>query len=207
MSDRQQGDIAFIRGCLEQYYASFYFATVAKEPPFEAVDGGAPPEMWKGQPDEEGWVEWTMLPSTVGDDDLDNLEREYGVTLPALLRAYFKTYFHMFDQVKGPGFTFFIPVLPSDAPLKSFRQWLTAWRPLLSAGYLPVGTYEDGWGPICLDLASSPTDPPAVWFDHEELFNLGEGSASQRNLLAPLQRPLFSSFRELLRALGGGQSA
>jgi hypothetical protein len=193
-------DLWYVRACLDSYFTSHYYPTVAKEPPFDPSDGGAPPDMWSAPVDSEGWVEWRMLPTRVRPHDVAALEAEFAVKFPPLFRAYLQSYSHLFDQVLCAGASICLPSLPSDAPLNDIRFTLAAWRPLVKAQLLPFGTYEDGWGPLCFDRGAESPDPPIVWLEHELLASLDPPIS--REQLQPLFQPVFSSFRDLLAKLG-----
>ncbi|MCB1053070.1 MAG: SMI1/KNR4 family protein [Acidobacteria bacterium] len=197
-----QSVIIFISNALDAYYSSHSFGTVAKDPPFEPQSGGAPPEMWNSQPDTDGWVEWKMLPSTVSERDLEQLEAEFEVKLPAILASYFRARFHLFDQVAIGDLVLILPSVPSDSPFRPIRANFLAWRQLMAACFLPFGSFQDGWGPLCFDLKEgSADDAPICWFDHEHLAPLSKAELGDRATLEPLKQPLFGSFRELLSRL------
>src|SRR6187455_736989 len=117
-------DQAFARSRIDTYYATHYFATVAKAPPFDPADGGAPPAMWNSPVNTDGWVEWKLLPSAVTPEDILALESEFGIQFPPLFSAYLQSYSHLFDQVICGGFHLMLPSVPSDAPLSGIRFYL-----------------------------------------------------------------------------------
>lgn len=164
-------------------------------------DAGVPPAMQVGEADAGGEATWRLLPSPVSDEDLAALERDLGVTLPATQRAYLQARAHLFQQVYDSvhGEAIGLPEMPVDRPLSDLRADVKAWAPLLGAGYLPVATFGDGYGPICADLGASG-EPPVVWFEHEELFDLGFERCDDRAIVAPLARPLFDSLLDLYEA-------
>jgi len=96
------------------------------------------------------------------------LFNEYGVKPPKPLIEYLKSDFHLIDQVNNEERMTSLPHIPSDNPLGPMKELLEAWRPLITAGYIPIAEMEDGWGPICY----KQSDGSITWFDHELLANL-----------------------------------
>ncbi len=165
----------------------------------EAEDeAGVPKDMWAGPVDEDGWVEWTVLPSAVKDADIEALGRAFGVRLPLVWRAYLGARAHCFDQVHSKVHDQLVMLehTPTIRPLGPARDHLQAWSALLEAGYLPFSEWGDGWGPMCVDLteAKQPeVDGPVVWIDHERLVTLGEDRCRERSAVQPHAKPLYPS--------------
>src|SRR2546422_9633751 len=89
-------DIAWVGQVLDTYAADDPRRGVASKSP---QDSGVPVEMQVGQVDADGWVEWRVLPSTLSEADVTQLEKRFGIQLPPLFRAYLLARFHLFDQV------------------------------------------------------------------------------------------------------------
>lgn len=172
---------------------------------------GVPLTMRAGEIDADGWVEWRVRPSTLGDDDVDRLEAEYRVQFPPAFRAFFQARFHLFDQVHSRRHDQLVlmPSVPEDDPLGPIRGSLAAWRPLIAAGYIPFAEWGDGWGPMCFDAdrRDNDGDCPIVWLDHEALHALGPDGYEGRETLVPLARPLYASCREFLLDVFGVDSS
>ncbi len=168
-------------------------------------DAGVPPDMQLGAADAEGWVAWRNVPCTLAPDALAPLEARVG-PLPPALDGWLCARHHLFGQVTtGAGHLLMLPTTPTDAPLRALEETIDAWGPLLGAGFLPIGDFDAGAGPLCLDLgARTPEgDAPIVWIDHEALFALGEDAWADRAAVAPLARPLYASFEALLDDVTG----
>ena len=67
----------------------------------EGGGAGVPPEMFEGDVDDEDWVAWRMLPSTLSDSDVSQMETEFAIQLPPLFRAYLLAGFQLFDQIQS----------------------------------------------------------------------------------------------------------
>ncbi|GHA09361.1 hypothetical protein GCM10008090_19200 [Arenicella chitinivorans] len=166
------------------------------------VAEGVPIDMRNGDVNEEGWVEWKLVPSTVIESDLMELETRYSFRMPPTLKCYLMSYCHLLDQVhsnKHDGQLIFMCACPSSNPLKELTELIDAWYPITKAGYMPFAQWGDGWGPMCLDLqskSSEPRDYNIVWFDHEELIPLGQETCTSRQSIVSLAKPLYQSFSE-----------
>ena len=202
-------DTAFVGSLLDAYGAGACKMHVAAEDP---EDAGVPPEMQAGAVNEDGWVEWRLLPSTLSEADVAAVEREFGVEFPPLFRAYLLARFHLFDQAKSERYDqqILMTDTPANRPLTPLRELLTAWRPLIGAAYVPFAQWGDGWGPMCFDARARATDGDClvVWLDHERVIPLGEEAWRRREAMQPLAEPLYGSCREfLVDVFGGGRAA
>ncbi len=192
-------DSAFVGQLLDTYAIDAWRMGVAAEDP---ADAGVPPEMQVGEVNTDGWVEWGVLPSTLKDADVGALEREFGVQLPPVFRAYLLSRFQLFDQVRSRRYDqqIFMTDTPAGKPLRPLRELMKAWRPLIDAGFVPFAQWGDGWGPMCFDAIQRQADGecPVVWMDHEALVPLGPEECRRREAAAPLAQPLYDSCREFL---------
>lgn len=192
-------DITFVGQLLDAYAVDAWRKSVASQDP---KDAGVPSEMQVGLVDEEGWVEWRVLPSTLTEADVAAVEMEFGATFPPLFRAYLLARFQLFDQVKSRRHDqqIFMTDTPSRKPLKPLRELMKTWQPLIDAGYIPFAEWGDGWGPMCFDTSKRGTDGecPVVWMDHELLIPLGADKCRQRESVVRLAQPLYGSCREFL---------
>lgn len=192
-------DTAYVGRLLDAYAAGADKMHVAAEDP---EDGGVPPQMQVGGVDEHGWVEWRPLPSTLTEMDVAAVEREIGVELPPLFRAYLLARLHLFEQVRSAQHDQLIMMTdtPANRPLVPLQDRLTAWRPLIDAGYVPFAEWGDGWGPMCFDIHArgSDGDCPVIWIDHERVLPLSEQQCRRREVVQPLAERLYPSFRAML---------
>jgi hypothetical protein len=158
--------------------------------------------MQVGQIDASGWVEWRVLPSTLTEADISELENRFGMQLPPLFRAYLLARFHLFDQVTSRLHDQLIlfTATPAGKPLAPLSLLLSAYRPLTAAGFIAFAEWGDGWGPMCFDTdrRAQDGDSPIVWMDHEALAPLGKERSAIRDKVLTLAQPLFGTFRELL---------
>jgi hypothetical protein len=175
------------------------------------VAAGVPPEMQVGQVNPDGWVEWRVLPSTLTEHDVAAVETEFGVQFPPLFRAYLLARFQLFDQVHSRRYDqlIFMTDTPAGKAPKPLRKLLSAWRPLIEAGYVPFAQWGDGCGPMCFDSGKRGPDGecPVVWMDHEALLPLGPDGCRRRETVLPLAQPLFESCREFLLDVFGREGA
>ncbi|EMI16391.1 cell wall assembly and cell proliferation coordinating protein [Rhodopirellula maiorica SM1] len=189
-------NIALVRLNLETYAEGYHRMSVASE------DGGAgvPADMFEGDVDDEGWVAWRMLPSTLSESDVSQMETEFAIQLPPLFRAYLLAGFQLFDQIHSSRYDqlIFNTDVPSNNPLGPIRQLINVWKPLLSANFIPFAQWGDGWGPMCFDAANRTADGdcPIVWMDHELLAPLGPDKCADRDSVMPHANPLYDSYRD-----------
>ncbi len=196
---RLDEDIEFVGQLIDAYAAEADRRGVASKRP---QDSGVPAAMQVGRIDAEGWVEWRVLPSTVSEAEVSELENKFGIQLPPIFRAYLMARFHLFDQVTSRQYDQLILMTdtPAGKPFAPLLLLLSAWRPLITAGFVPFAEWGDGWGPMCFDTGcrGSDGDCPVVWMDHEILAPLGEEKCRTRKEVLPSAQPLYESCRELL---------
>lgn len=197
-------DYAFVGRLIDEYAVDAWRRGVASKDP---MDAGVPPEMQVGEINEDGWVEWRVLPSTLTEADVIAVEKEFGMTFPPLFRAYLLARFQLFDQVHSCRYDqqIFMTDTPAGKPLQPLRDLMKSWRPLIDAGYIPFAQWGDGWGPMCFDSVNRRADGecPIVWMDHELLIPLGSEKCRQRESVLPLAQPLYASCREFLMDVFG----
>ena len=185
---------------LETQYAKSSSTALLLEPLVDPEGFGVPREMRDGPVDADGNVRWKLLPGTLGEGALSDIEAGTGKLPPALVGWLIGRH-HLFQQATTASRRLLsLPPTPTHAPLRDFEQLLDDWEPLVDAMWLPIGDYDAGAGPLCLDLAArtSSGDAPVVWFDHEALHSLGEDRLGDRRAYEPLARPLYASFDALL---------
>ena len=196
-----KADIEFVGQLIDAFEASETLCCIGVAP--VTPDGsGVPPEMQVGDVDEEGWVAWKVLPSTLNASEVEELEKEFGVQFPPLFRAYLLARFHLFDQVHSRKYNqlIFMSDTPSRKSLAEIRALIEGWQDLIDAGFVAFAEWGDSWGPMCFDVEQRAADGdcPIVWMDHELLIPLGEQNLRKRELVMPLVHPLYASCREFL---------
>ena len=175
----------FIKSCLEKRY--------------EDIDDmflmlpDVPEEMRASELDEEGWVKWKMIPSTVTESNFEIIENEWGVQFPLMLKAYFKVYFHYFEENVGR--------VPPDEPFYSLNN---AYNPaLLTCGYLPFTWDSEGYFIRCIDLSNMPDEDscPIYQIDHEVLFEYDEETITKEDIdknMVKIEKNLKSYLEKVL---------
>lgn len=126
-----------------------------------------PESMRAGEPREDGWIPWKAVDCPIGDEEILTLEKEIGVSLPPLFRAYL-----MYQCLLMTDFVVRLPETPYDDPLGALKHQLTPWKTesfFQERRLLPFGYDSNDAGPVCFDVAK-PTaegDYPVVVVDHE----------------------------------------
>ena len=196
-------DIDYVGGLLDSFAEGYHRVDVAAE---DASDAGVPPEMQVGPVDDDGWVQWRVLPSTLSEEDVARVEEEFGARFPPLFRAYLLARFHLFNQVHSARYRqlVFMTDVPSGRRLDGLRDLIRSWRPLIDAGFLPFAQWGDGWGPMCFDLQRRDErgECPIVWIDHERLIPPGP-ELSRREAVSPSVEQLYGSCGEFLSDVFG----
>ncbi|MEY8386420.1 SMI1/KNR4 family protein [Oscillospiraceae bacterium 38-13] len=181
---------AFIKTGME----TLYRALEAEHPIFTRMCG-VPEAMRAGPVDSDGWCRWKLIPSPVTAEDLDRQEQAAGCPFPSLLRTFFSTCCHYFDDA-GLG---------RHTPDEPFFNLDQSWNPtLVRAGYLPFLWDEEGYFLRCIDLANMPDEDrcPVVQIGHEVLFDLPEDTG--RDALNDKMEPVSPSFQAFLEEIFSG---
>lgn len=161
-----------------------------------------PPTMWTvfgdwiphemlvtGQVDKEGWVEWKLLPRSVGvDPGFAKLEKEIGATFPRMFKLYYSRYYFLDGDLSMLRF-------PRSTPNKPFDELrdliLNSYFPerIKGIGLIPFASDGNDAGPLCFDTRQSRNDAdyPIVLWDHDWV--------GTHNEISPT---IFSSFTKLL---------
>ncbi|WP_336742135.1 SMI1/KNR4 family protein [Paenibacillus sp. y28] len=182
------------------------------------VEENVPEDMRVGSVNEDGWVEWRFIDSTITEEEIQALERRFEVELPPLFRAFLRTYHFTelgFQNVEldgeylGDCRFISMPSMSSGNRLEDLEYQIQCWEPLLAAGYIPFAECEDQQGPVCFDTLgrNSSGDCPVVWFLHDDLHDLGEEKCKTRENLLPYVNQLFDSFENMVTVLCSEPSA
>lgn len=175
----------FIKSCLEKCYEDADERLLMMP--------GVPEEMRAGEPNEDGWVKWKMIPSTVMESDFEIIENEWGVKFPLMLKAYFKAYFHYFEENVG-----------RITPKKPFYSLDNAYNPvLLRFGYLPFTWDSEGYFIRCIDLSNMPDEYNCsiCQIDHEVLFDYDQEAVTKEDIdesMVKIEENLKSYFEKVL---------
>lgn len=177
-------DVALVKRCLESYYESC-----------PQVLPGVPAEMLRGKLQDSDWVEWKLIPSRLTEADVVTLEHKLPFALPPLFRAFLVTYF-VLDMDFGE---FYLPALPSDAPLKNVEHYLLQPN-LWKIGYAQFagGTCGD---PVCFDLKAltHEGDYAIVAINHDWI--VPHENWQHRDRVEPHAKRVAHSFREFFTRL------
>src|SRR3954465_6326514 len=157
---------------LDRLYASRAHFELVGEPLGDPEDRGVPKAMQHGDVESDGYVRWRMLPGSLGAEALKPIEARTG-PLPSAFKEWMTARHHLFHQIRTTRHLVTLPATPVHAPTRDLEQTIEAWGALVDAGWLPIGDYGGGAGPLCLDLRARREngDAPVVWFDHEDLYS------------------------------------
>ena len=149
--------------------------------------------------------------STVTDKDIEELQDKIGMEIPTIYKDFLKTYYFEFDELDGVimhrGAYQEHSIMLFSNKDDNFNELCDRWKfyeedlKMLSNGYLPIGDWGYGWGPLCIDTSKSLDKVKLddektwsiVWFDHEYFFG---GETAEDFIKAAL--PAAPDFKELL---------
>ncbi len=163
----------FMKNFFERYYHKLEQIEngIALMYPSEDVDR----LMWSeyANPQEE-WKKWKLVPSTITEEDMEQLEKAIGVKLPQCLKALLTVYHHYFHYPVGCN--------PISSPFESF---LGVWNPLfVEHGYIPFAWDEEGYCIRCIHLKNMPDEEQCGIYqiDHEILCSMEDDAVQQGEL-------------------------
>lgn len=184
----------FMKNFFERYYEKCY-----NEDEILVTGVGIPPEMLEdGADPTKEWNVWKLIPSTVTEKDIKQLEKGLNITLPECVKAFLSVYHHRFED----------PIGRNDIryPFYNLENYYT--HQLADNGYLPIAWDGDGIFIRCIDLSNMPNEEkcPVVEIDHELFFDLQYDAESENILIAkekliPLMRPVAVNFYEYLNGI------
>jgi hypothetical protein len=136
------------------------------------IDNSRPPRF-----ENEGYVRWKPIKSTITDDDINLLETKIGFKLPVSYR-YFLQHVHFIELGLGDHPIDFFRSLSENSieqlleEIMSFPPSLIdmEYEPPLARGYIPFANYSDQ-GLACFDTTRDSTignEYRLIWLDHED---------------------------------------
>ena len=146
---------------------------------------------------ESDWIPWKPIPSTVTEQDVQELEGKMKLRYPDLYKALLcHKHFYEFWPEREVNFFSHGIYEWKDTLL---RAYFNAWDPakLIARGYVCFADYSD-WGIICFDTnhqRAQDNDCPIVLIDHELLYD------------EPLSMEmLYPSFADMMHRLRAAQT-
>lgn len=143
---------------LKHFFEQYYLALKAEDELYvQAVN--IPEEMRIGELDEDGWGTWKLVPSTLTNQDIEDLEMELSIQLPDIFKAFLTTYHHYFNYGIG--------INPIDRPLYEVKN--SANPILLQAGFAPFAWDPEYFYTYYIDCKGQENSIYKI--DHEILFD------------------------------------
>lgn len=155
-----------IKKILDEYYEllKVYDKIEIQVPDFIEIPNG----MFTGEVEEVSKYNitlrtWKMIPSDVTEEDIAELEKEIGVRLPDSLRAYYTSYYHLWDFERN---------LSRNSPVAKMDGIYNAYNKLMiKFDYLPF-TWDNQYGCLfCIKFDENNNDYGIYMIDHEEMFD------------------------------------
>ena len=137
------------------------------------LNPSVPIEMQNGNEDEEGWIKWQPVTSTITDFEIENLEDKLHIKLPRSFIDYL-TYKHFLDLDFGWIILFGIP---SDQGISAIHNWIfnmSMSKSCLENGYIIFGSDGNSSGYFCLDTnnnisINNSIEYPIVFIEQSQL--------------------------------------
>lgn len=109
------------------------------------------------QQSNNNWVSWKALPSTVTEDDIQELEQALGYALPRLYVDFLQyRHFYTLDDAKGISFLSH-PIRDWKTGLLDLYCYLLEPSTLIKQGYIPFA-YDSAMQHICFDTSQRSID-------------------------------------------------
>lgn len=116
---------------------------------------------------------WKMIPSDVTEEDIAELEKVIGIRLPDPLRAYYTSYYHLWDWERD---------LSRNSPTAKMEGIYNAYNELMiKFGYLPFTWIQDSWI-CCMKIDENNQDCGIYWIDHECLFGFDSETVTAHDI-------------------------
>lgn len=108
-------------------------------------------------------ITWKMIPSDVTEEDISELEKEIGIRLPDPLRAYYTSYYHLWDFQRN---------ISENSPKAKMSGIYNAYNKLMiKFSYLPF-SWDNQYGCLfCMKFDENNQDCGIYLIDHEEMFD------------------------------------
>lgn len=117
---------------------------------------------------------WKMIPSDVTEEDIAELEKEIGIRLPDPLRAYYTSYYHLWDFQRN---------LSENSPVCKMDGIYNAYNELMiQFGYLPF-TWDNQYGCLfCMKFDENNNDCGIYIIDHGEMFSFDAETVTAQDI-------------------------
>lgn len=174
---KEEGNIINIRLYIENGFRAYYdrYYHISDEGFCRWMRPDVPDEMKVMDIDGE-WSVWKLIPSQVTEQDIQGLEKEFGLKFPQWYKVFISTYAHYFDH---------IPEQDLHNPLDNIRDMYNP--SLCHLGYLPF-CWDAEYGHIfCIDVNHLEDEESCAIYaiDHDILFNEGVDIQASLEYLYP----------------------
>ncbi len=161
----------YMKHFFEQYYYKLSQDECSIKLPLDISEK----EMWSddANPKEE-WKKWKLVPASISEKEIEDLENEIAVKLPLSLKAFLTVYYHYFEYPIG-----------RNSFSEHFEAIKDAWNPILvQCGYLPFTWDKDGYYIRCIKLDQMPNEERCGIYqiDHELLFDFDEETIEKQQI-------------------------
>lgn len=166
------------------------------------ADEEIPKAFLTGEIEEENWKgtilkfkTWKYIPSDITENEIHELEKVIGMKLPIPLKAYYTSYFHLFDWQRN---------FSQNSPEHRMEGILNAYNKcMINLGYLPFSWDAQQGCLFCIKFDADYNDCGIYKIDHEEMFDLDyHKNATQEKVDQVMKYYADNFFNYLERVIG-----
>ena len=117
---------------------------------------------------------WKMIPSDVTEEDIAELEKEIGMCLPDPLKAYYTSYYHLWDWQRDLSEN--SPIAKLDGIYNSYNELM------IQFGYLPFSWDNQQGCLFCMKFDKNNNDCGIYMIDHGEMFSFHAETVTAQNI-------------------------
>lgn len=119
-------------------------------------------------------VTWKMIPSDITEKEIAELEKEIKMRLPDPLRAYYTSYYHLWDLHTN---------ISENSPQARMSGIYSSYNELIiKFGYLPFTWDIEGAWLYCMKFDENNNDCGIYWIDHEYLFGFDSETVTAQEI-------------------------
>ena len=163
-----------------------------------------PDEFLTGEIEEENWKgtvlkfkTWKYIPSDITENEMQELEKTIGMELPIPLKAYYTSYFHLFDWQRN--FSKNSPTHRMEGIWNAYNKYM------ISFGYLPF-TWDTQQGCLfCMKFDIDNNDCGIYKIDHDEMFDFDYHKNATQDTVDHAMKFFADDFLTYLKKITIGQ--
>ncbi len=134
---------------------------------------------------------WKYAPSDITEKEMSEIEETIGISLPIPLKAYYTSYFHLFDWQRD---------IPENSPMSRMGSLCNSYNKyMISFGYLPFSWDCQGGCLYCMKLDKNNNDCGIYTIDHEVMFEFEYNQNADENKIKNSMEYFAENFCDYLK--------